>query len=196
MSTTYQEMDAELTSWLEAQPVFFVATAPLGPEGHVNCSPKGGPSCFRVLGPREVAYQETTGSGIETIAHLRENGRIVLMFCAFQGEPCIVRLHGRGEVIRPGHIDYEALHRLFPHQAGTRSFIQVQVSRISRSCGFGVPILAFQQHRDVLDRWAGSKSPEQLAEYQRRKNSWSIDGLPALIGEFEDSPSRPPTEPA
>ena len=191
MSNLLPEINPDLAVWLESQPVFFVATAPLASTGHVNCSPKGG-TCLKVLGPRRVVYQETTGSGVETIAHLRENGRIVLMFCAFQGDPKIVRLHGRGEVIRLGHHDFEGLHRLFPVRAGTRSYIQIDLTRVSDSCGFGVPLMTFQAPRDILEKWSNSRGPTGIAEYQRRKNARSIDGLPALDGDF--APPEPPVE--
>lgn len=190
MSAIRPEIDSDLAAWLEGQPVFFVSTAPLSVAGHVNCSPKGG-ACLKVLGPRKVVYQEATGSGVETIAHLRENGRIVLMFCAFEGDPKIVRLHGRGEVIREGHHDYEGLHRLFPERISTRSYIQIEVTRISDSCGFGVPVMNFQGQRDILEKWCNSKGPAAVLEYQRRKNARSIDGLPALEGDFAP-PEVPP----
>jgi len=172
-------IDDEMAAWLQAQPVFFVATAPLSPEGHVNCSPKGG-DCLRVLGPLSVAYLDYTGSGAETAAHLRENGRIVLMFCAFSGRPQIVRLHGTGEVISPEHPDGERLMDLFPPNPGARAVVRLAVSRVSTSCGFGVPLMDHQADRDVLDRWALAKGTEGLAEYRSLKNARSIDDLPAL----------------
>lgn len=190
MPTVRQEIPPDLALWLEAQPVFFVATAPLSATGHVNCSPKGG-ACLKVLSTTQVVYQEATGSGVETIAHLRENGRIVLMFCAFEGDPQIIRLHGIGEVIREGHRDYEGLHRLFEVRKGTRSYIQVQVTRVGVSCGFGVPLMSLQGSRDHLDKWLASRSSQAVADYQRLKNGWSIDGLPALEGAF-----APPEVPA
>ena len=174
-----EQIDDELAQWLQAQPVFFVATAPLSASGHINCSPKGG-DCFRVLGAREAAYLDYTGSGAETIAHVQENSRIVLMFCAFQGKPNIVRLHGVGKVLKAGTPEYDALAAQFPENPGTRALIHVQVSRVSSSCGFAVPLMAFEKERDTLDRWAVSKGPEGLDEYHRQKNAQSIDGLPAL----------------
>jgi len=172
-------IDGELAAWLEAQPVFFVASAPLAADGHVNCSPKGG-DCFRVLGPLEAAYLDYTGSGAETVAHLRENGRIVLMFCAFAGRPNIVRLHGAGEIVTPGHADWESLSARFPPNPGARAVVRVRVARVSTSCGFSVPLMDFREKRDVLDKWAVSKGEEGLAKYRAQKNARSIDGLPAL----------------
>ncbi|MEO7719219.1 MAG: pyridoxamine 5'-phosphate oxidase family protein [Capsulimonas sp.] len=179
MSKQLDSIDEELAEWLRSQHVFFVATAPLSADGHVNCSPKGG-DCFRILGPLEVVYQDYTGSGAETAAHVRENGRILLMFCGFEGKPNIARLHGQGELIAPGHTDYESLAALFPENPGTRAYVRVQVERVSTSCGFSVPFMDFLSHRDTLDKFALSKGPEGMDEYRAKKNAVSIDGLPAL----------------
>jgi hypothetical protein len=179
MGKVLESIDSELAAWLEAQPVFFVASAPLSAEGHVNCSPKGG-AAFRVLGSREAAYLDYTGSGAETAAHLRENGRIVLMFCAFAGKPNIVRLHGTGEVVMPGHGDWDAIAPVFASNPGARAVVRVRVSRVSTSCGFSVPLMDYVADRDVLDRWALAKGPEGLTQYRAEKNALSIDGLPAL----------------
>jgi hypothetical protein len=160
--------------------MFFVATAPLAADGHVNCSPKGMDS-FRLLGPREVAYLDLTGSGAETIAHLRENGRIVFMFCAFEGAPQIVRLHGRGEALVPGSAAYELLRPQFPEYLGTRSIVRATIGRISDSCGYAVPHYTFAEQRDTLSRWSEKKGFEGLATYRKEKNARSIDGLPALF---------------
>src|SRR5260370_6657658 len=139
MGKTYDLIDAKLARWLGAQKVFFVATAPLSPEGHINCSPKDGAS-FRILDERTVGYFDLTGSGVETMAHLKENGRIVLMFCAMEGAPKIVRLHGRGEATEPGHPDFESLRATLPAAIGVRSFIRIRLNRISDSFGFGLPV--------------------------------------------------------
>ncbi len=179
MGKLHDRIDEQLADWIGRQRVFFVATAPAGPNGHVNCSPKGG-DAFRVIGPRTVVYQDLTGSGVETIAHLRDNGRIVVMFCAFEGQPKIVRLHGRGDVISPGHPEFDSLRAQFPDHAGTRSFVKIDVTRVSDSCGFGVPLLDFRADRDALGQWAESKGPVKLQEYRREKNARSIDGLPGL----------------
>lgn len=179
MAKALEAITPELAQWLQEQAVFFVATAPLAADGHINCSPKG-LDTFRVLGPHEVAYADLTGSGAETIAHVRENGRIVLMFCAFSGPPKIVRLHGRGRVLPAGSPEFQALRSLFPPHPGIRAIIRVAVTRISRSCGFGVPLMEYVGQRENLARWASGKGEEGLAEYWRRRNARSIDGLPAL----------------
>jgi hypothetical protein len=174
---TYDVIDERLAAFVLAQPVFFVATAPLSDDGHVNCSPKGNRGDFAVLGERQVAYQDMTGSGAETIAHLRENGRIVVMFCAFTGPPRIVRFHGRGTVADPGSAGV-AGH--FAERAGIRAVIVVDVERISDSCGYGVPLMDFRSHRDSLDHWTEQKGPAGLDAYRTEKNATSLDGLPAL----------------
>ena len=171
-------IDAALATWLEEQPVFFVATAPSDLDGHLNLSPKGLDS-FRVLGERSVVYQDLTGSGAETIAHLRDNGRIVLAFCAFDGPPRIVRLHGRGEVVLPGDDGFDALSGRFPAHPGTRAYVRVAVQRVSSSCGYAVPLMDLRSPRDVLDRWSEKKGPDGLRAYRAERNATSIDGLPA-----------------
>jgi hypothetical protein len=159
------------------QPVFFVATAPLSREGHVNCSPKG-LDTFRVLDPSTVAYGDLTGSGAETAAHLHENGRIVLMFCAFEGAPKIVRFHGWGEVIVPSSDEWAELSSRLPAHPSMRAIVRVGVTRVSDSCGFGVPNMSLMGNRDVMDRWVQTKGLGNLPAYRREKNSRSIDGLP------------------
>ena len=180
MGKVYDAIGPRLVEFLVAQPVFFVATAPLEAQGHVNCSPKGNDASFAVLGERRVAYRDLTGSGIETIAHLRENGRIVIMFCAFSGPPRIVRLHGRGGVVVPGDAEFEQLLGRFSANEGTRALITVDVERISDSCGYGVPLMHFEEHRANLDHWVDKKGPEGLAEYRAEVNAASIDGLAGL----------------
>ena len=160
--------------------MFFVATAPRADDGHLNLSPKGLSGTFAVLDPRTVAYLDLTGSGVETIAHLRENGRIVVMFCAFEGPPRIVRLHGRGEAVLPGDEGFDDLVARFPTRPGIRSVIRVDVQRVADSCGFGVPVLRFERERSQLDEWADRKGAEGIARYQADKNAQSIDGLPGL----------------
>lgn len=179
MGKLYEEITPELATWLKAQHMFFVGTAPLVADGFVNCSPKG-MDTFRILGPREVAYLDLTGSGVETIAHLRENGRIVIMFCAFSGPPKIVRLHGTGDVITPESPEWESLRQGFPEYPGARAVIRVQVSRLSDSCGYAVPRMEYQEERDVLIRSTEAKGEEGIKKYQREKNARSLDGLPAL----------------
>jgi len=185
MARTFDSINPELAGWIAQQHLFFVATAPLARDGHVNCSPKG-MDAFRVLGPHAVAYIDLTGSGAETIAHLKENERIVVMFCAFDGAPKIVRLHGTGSVAEPGSSRFDELRPLFPDYAGTRAIIAVSVTRASDSCGFAVPRLEYVEDRDALERWAEKKGPAGLTEYRRDKNAHSIDGLPALTGSPAD----------
>ena len=178
MGKQLDRIDPALGKWLEEQPLFFVATAPDAPGGHVNVSPKG-LDTFRVLGDHEVVYQDLTGSGSETIAHLRDNGRITVMFCAFSGPPRIVRLHGRGDVVLPGDAAYADLAERFPPHVGTRAFIRVGVRRVSSSCGYAVPLMELDRPRDVLDRWSEKQGPDGLADYRAARNAASIDGLPA-----------------
>jgi hypothetical protein len=183
MSKQHDSITPELKDWIARQRMFFVATAPLAAEGHVNVSPKGG-DAFRVLGAHHVVYQDYTGSGAETAAHIRENGRIVLMFCAFDGPPKIVRLHGRAKLVTADDPRFAELADLFPQNPGTRAFVDVLVTRVSDSCGYSVPFYEFQGHRDALDRWSESKGPEALQTYRAEKNRTSIDGLPG----FDASP--------
>ena len=179
MSKQRECIDEELAGWLRRQHIFYVASAPLSGEGHINCSPKGGDS-FRVLGPMEAAYLDYTGSGAETAAHLHENGRIVLMFCAFDGKPKIVRLHGTGEVITPEEERFAPLAAHFPPNPGTRAVVHVQVTGVSTSCGFAVPLMDYRTDRETLEKWAASQGPEGLREYRAAKNAHSIDGQPAF----------------
>lgn len=179
MGKTHETITPELTEWIGKQRMFFVGTAPLSADDHVNISPKGGDS-FRILEPLEVMYQDYTGSGAETAAHIQENGRIVIMFCAFEGPPKIVRLHGEGTLILPDHPRYAELAGHFPENPGTRAIIHIAVNRVSDSCGYSIPYFDFKGERDTLDRWAAAKSPEQLEIYRATKNQKSIDGLPAF----------------
>ena len=179
MGKTYDAIDEQLASFIRAQHVFFVATAPSTADGHVNVSPKGLDS-LRILDARTVAYLDLTGSGVETIAHLRDKGRITIMFCAFEGPPKIVRLYGWGEVLVPGHPDFASLAARFPTHAGTRSVIRVAVERIADSCGYGVPRYRYEGERQQLLDWAVRKGPEGLVTYRRANNAHSIDGLPGL----------------
>lgn len=182
MSKEHDAIDQKMAAFCEAAPVFFVGTAPTDLDGHLNLSPKGYDS-FRVLGPRKVAYLDVTGSGVETIAHLRDNGRITLMFCAFSGPPTIVRFQGRGEVVVPDDPRFADLVDRFPVRPGIRSVIRVDVERVSDSCGFAVPFMDLVGPRDTLDRWAAKQGPEGIAAYHRTRNAHSIDGLPGLPAE-------------
>jgi len=179
MGSVYLQIDPRLSTFVEGQPVFFVATAPLAADGHVSCSPKGNDGTFAVLDAHRVAYLDLTGSGIETVAHLRENGRIVLMFCSFAGPPRIVRFHGAGEVVAADDPRFEELLGHFSNRAGARAVIVVTVDRTSDSCGYAVPLMEFQEHRGNLDHWVETKGgPEAMASYWAEKNAESIDGLP------------------
>lgn len=179
MAKTYPEIDPDMAAWIRAQPLFFVASAPLAADGHVNVSPRG-LDTLRVLGGRRAAYLDLTGSGNETAAHLAENGRITLMFCAFEGRPRILRLYGRGRVVRPGDDGWERLRVEFPPDLpGVRQIVDVEVERIQTSCGYGVPLMDYRGQRETLVEWAEKKGPHGLAEYWEKKNSRSIDDLPA-----------------
>ncbi|MBD0322259.1 MAG: pyridoxamine 5'-phosphate oxidase family protein [Aldersonia sp.] len=180
MGKVFDVIDEQLAAWLRAQPMFVVATAPLAADGLVNASPKGGSGTFVVLGERRVAYLDLTGSGVETIAHLRENGRIVVMFMSFDNRPRIVRLHGTGRVVTPADAEFGALAAHFPAKPGARAVIVVDVERISDSCGYAVPRMDYRGDRDVLDLWARKKGDDGLAQYRADMNTNSIDGLPAL----------------
>ncbi len=187
MGQIYEQIDERLGEWIASQCMFFVGTAPLAGDGHVNISPKGPIGSFRVLGPQSVAYLDVVGSGAETIAHLRENGRIVIMFCAFDGRPRILRLHGRGTVLTPGDRKFEQLAERFDqpaHPEARRAVVSVQVTRVADSCGYGVPLMSFDGLRPHQDAWAAKKlrvgGPEAIVAYQREKNLLSIDKLPAL----------------
>jgi hypothetical protein len=179
MGKVFDAIDERLAEWIRAQRLFFVATAPLAGDGLVNCSPRG-LEALALLGPREVAWLDLTGSGVETIAHLRENGRVVVMFCAFEGPPRIVRLHGRGTVVEPGDPGFDALRARFGAHEGVRAVIRVACQRISDSCGYGVPRMAYQGDRDQLAEWSRRKGLEGLRAYRAEKNALSVDGLPGL----------------
>ncbi len=181
MARTYPELTPDLREFLERQHLFFVATAPAGAEGHVNCSPKGLDS-LRFLGPRELAYLDYGGSSAETIAHVRENGRIVFLFCAFEGPPKLVRLHGRGRVLEPGDDGFDELLARFDPVPGVRAILLVELVRVSDACGFGVPRYRFEGDRPQLAASGAKRGPEELRAYRREHNSVSIDGLPALRG--------------
>jgi Pyridoxamine 5'-phosphate oxidase len=179
MGTSYDGITPDLRHWIERQHMFFVATAPLAHDGLINCSPKG-MDTFRILGPREVAYLDLTGSGIETVAHSRENGRIVFMFCAFDGPPKIVRLHGTSEVHVLGSPAYDALSGLFPAYTGSRAIIHARLTRISDSCGYAVPQYRYGGDRQTLTRWSEKKGEDWLTQYRKTANARSVEGLPGL----------------
>ena len=179
MGKVFESIDDQLAEWIRQRELFFVSTAPLASDGLVNCSPKG-LDAFRILDPVTVAYADLTGSGIETAAHLRENGRIVVMFCAFNGSPKIVRLHGTGTFLEQGSQEFESLKAHFEPTRGLRGIVKISLTRISDSCGYGVPKFKYVGQRDVMSKWASKKSDEELLEYVRQNNHQSIDGLPGI----------------
>jgi hypothetical protein len=180
MGKVHECITPKLRTWIEAQHLFFIATAPLDPDGHLNLSPRGTPGTFAVIDEHTAAWLDLTGSGVETIAHLRENGRIVVMFCALEGPPQIVRLHGRGRTVVPADPEWEALAPRFAAKRGARAIVVVDVSRVSDSCGFAIPRFEFVEERDLLDQWADNRGDESLVAYRETRNAQSIDGLPAL----------------
>jgi hypothetical protein len=178
MSKVYDGISAQLRAFLERQPMFFVATAPLAADGHVNVSPKGLDGTFVVLGEHRVAYLDLTGSGIETVAHVRENARITLMFCAFDGPARVVRLSGRGTVVTRDEPAFAEHVAPFPTLPGARAVITVDVDRIADSCGYGVPRMELVEQRERLLTSLASKGDDRLAAYRAERNATSIDGLP------------------
>ena len=193
MGTVYPELDERLISFIRNQPMFFVATAPClddaGDGGHVNVSPKGYRDTFAALDPLTVAYLDLTGSGAETIAHLRQNGKITIMFCSFGRQPKILRLYGTGRAVLPADPGWPALAARFRADPGEgtgtgrgnqRAIIVVTVDRIADSCGYAVPVMELTEERDLLTLWSERRSTEDLAEYRVKHNTTSIDGLPAI----------------
>ena len=180
MADFYDRLSDELTAFIIAQPMFFVATA--APGGRINLSPKG-MDTFRVLNPARCAYLDITGSGNETAAHIKADGRITIMFNSFEKKPLIVRLYGRGSVARPGAADFEANLERFPRLAGVRQIIFIDIESVQTSCGFGVPRMGPVQERAALMRWAESKGADGIAKYQHARNRTSIDGLDTGLAE-------------
>lgn len=178
MGRIYDEIGESLQSFIAEQPMFFVATAPLGSNGRINLSPKGMDS-LRVVGANTIAYVDLVGSGAETIAHLRDNGRITIMWCSFGPKPRILRAYGRGSHLLPADDEFGGLAKLFPEFRAVRSIIRIEVERMADSCGFGVPVMDLVEHRPSLIEWADRRSDENLEAYKRQKNTISIDGLPA-----------------
>jgi hypothetical protein len=182
MAKLYDQITDHLAEFIRAQPMFFVASAPLAADGHVNVSPKG-LDCLRILSPQRVAYLDLTGSGNETSAHLRENGRVTFMFCAFSGPPNIVRLYGHGRTILPGSEAWAQLAPMFPEYLGARQIILADIHRVQTSCGYAVPLMDYKGDRDTLIRWADAKGSQGLEEYRCEKNVESVDGLPTPLAE-------------
>lgn len=179
MGKEYTEINPKIQAWIDRQHIFFVSTAPLAADGLLNCSPKGLES-LRVLGPHRMAYLDIGGSGIETVAHLKENGRIVIMMCAFSGSPKIYRFYGHGSVIEPQDEGFDAMLGEFPSLPAARNIIVIEVERIIDSCGYGVPLYDFQMDRDSMQNYYGSKTEQDVLAYRAERNSLSLDGLPGL----------------
>jgi len=185
VAKTYDGIGAEMAAWIEHQPVFFVATAPLAADGMVNLSPKGTIGTFRVADERIFAYLDITGSGVETIAHLQENGRVCVMFCSFDRRPTIVRLHGTGRAVLVGDPAFEAELAAFGEAGASRrpylrAVIVVDVARVSDSCGYAVPRMELLEERETLDRVWRTRDDERIATYHAKRNSTSLDGLHGL----------------
>ncbi len=179
MGRTYDELTPRLREFITAQPMFFVGTAPLSPDGHVNVSPKGSRDTFTIVDDRTVAYLDLIGSGAETMAHVRENARMTLMFCSFTRQPRTLRLYGTARCVTPGEPEWETHHSRFGPHPIPRSVMVLSLTRIADSCGFTVPEMTLVRERDLQDKWGENKSVHQLEEYMRLKNTVSIDGLPA-----------------
>ena len=183
MGRSYTCINSRLASFVLSQPVFFVATAPVSDDGLVNCSPKSNNGELAVLDTGRIAYLDRTGSGIETIAHLRENGRIVLMFCAFENKPRIVRIHGRGAVVERDDKAFAQLATSFAADdlGGSRAIVVVSAQRISESCGYGVPLMSFSAHRSLMAKWAQDKGEQGVRQYWESNNAESLDGLAGIV---------------
>ena len=186
MAKVFDRITEPLQQFIKAQQIFFVATAPLDPTGHINLSPKGLDS-FRILSSTQVAYLDLTGSGNETSAHLLENGRITLMFCAFQGAPMILRLFGQGRTVLPDAPDWNSFNALFPAIPGTRQIFVAEIDRVQTSCGTGVPLYEYQAQRQEMIDWAAKKGVAGMKTYQQQKNRVSIDGLATPLGQVARS---------
>ncbi len=183
MGSVLPKIDDKIRAWISRQHVFFVSTAPLSGAGHINCSPKGGDS-LRVVDDHTLIYLDNVGSGAETIAHIRENSRILIMMCAFQGPPKIYRFHGRGEVVLSTNSDFASLAAMFEGDLmGVRSIIRVHVDRVSDSCGYGVPLMDYREDRKAMRKWTEQKDQREIKAYVGKKNAVSIDGLAALTAD-------------
>ncbi len=180
MGKLYDTLAENHADFIRAQPFFFVATAPLSPEGHVNMSPKG-LDTFRILDANRVAYLDLTGSGNETSAHLLENGRITFMFCAFEGPPLILRLFGKGRTVLRSSPEWATLRPLFPEHPGVRQILVAEVYQVQQSCGFGVPRMEYRGQRERLPKWSEGKGEDEIARYHQERNAVSLDGLPTPI---------------
>jgi hypothetical protein len=180
MAKFYDSILDQHRKFIAKQKMFFIASAPLSPDGHVNLSPKGIDS-FRVLSDHQVAYMDIIGSGNETSAHLLENGRITCMFCAFEGPPNILRLYGHGRTILPGDCDWHDLAEHFQLQLATRQIIVAEIDKVQTSCGFSVPLYEYMGERHHAEKWALNKGIDGLEAYKAEKNRVSMDGLPTAL---------------
>jgi len=180
MGKEHEQITADHKAFIENQRMFFVCTAPLSIEGHINLSPKGF-DCFRILSPSRVGYLDIVGSGNETSAHLLENGRITFMFCAFDGPPKILRLYGKGFSVLPGDNEWDELSKQFKILPATRQIIVADIFKVKSSCGFGIPLYDYKDERDHAFKWAEKKGEDGLEEYKKEKNMVSIDGLATPI---------------
>lgn len=180
MAKFFETIDDKTRKFIEAQKMFFTASAPLSDNGHINLSPKG-MDTFRVLDERTICYLDLTGSGNETAAHVAENGRLTIMFCAFEGAPLILRLYGKGEIVHQNSEKWTKLSALFEDYAGVRQIVVQHVETLQTSCGFAVPLYEFEKHRNQLVEWAERKGADGIEKYWSEKNQTSIDGLPTGI---------------
>ncbi len=180
MGEKYSEISDKLQAFIQSQKIFFVATATS--DGRVNLSPKG-METFYIVGKNRVLWLNLTGSGNETAAHLRENDRMTIMFCAFSGAPMILRLYGHARITHPRDGVWEELISRFPPIPGARQVVDMAVDLVDTSCGFGVPLMDFAGERGHLDRWAEKKGEDGLRDFMRKWNQFSIDGKPTGIFE-------------
>lgn len=181
MAKFYESINEQIGEFIKKQHIFFVSSAPLSPNGHVNLSPKGLDS-FRVLSPNRVAYMDIISSGNETSAHTFENGRITIMFCSFEGSPNILRLFGTGRTVLPGDAEWKDLAQNFNLISSTRQIIVAEITKVQTSCGYGVPLYEYKGERDQHFKWAEKIGPDGLIAYRNENNLTSIDGLPTPLG--------------
>lgn len=178
MGKQYSELPGNLAGFITRQKMFFVGTA--AADGRVNVSPKG-MDTLRIITPKRVVWLNLTGSGNETAAHLREQSRITLMFCAFEGDPLILRLYGQARALHPRDPEWNTLLPLFANFKGSRQLVDVAIDLVQTSCGMGVPFLDFKSERDQLENWAEKKGAEGVRQYWEEKNQLSLDGKPTGI---------------
>ena len=183
MGKRYQSLREDHIDFIEAQKLFFVGTA--ANDGTINVSPKGWDS-LRVIEPNRLVWRNITGSGNETAAHLSQNNRMTLMFCAFDGKPKILRLYGQAQAFHSRDPEFATLDALFKPHLSTRQLVDFNVSLIQTSCGFGVPLFDFRHERDEMDKWLDAKDENDIRDYWERKNAVSLDGLPTNILGSED----------